>query len=210
MGIGILARLKSALFPDPEQVPATIGLYGSPNAGKTTLANRIASDWADVTVGDAGAVPHETQHAQRADGIEIEHDEGSVTIDVVDTPGVATEVDHADFLEHGLSEADAQERARGATRGIGESMRVLREEVGGVVYVLDATADPRAQVNDMLLGIAENQGLPLLVVANKIDHADADTEAVLDAFADREIVPVSGLTGENTDAFYAALADRFG
>ena len=205
--MGILARLRAALFSN--QAPATVGLYGPPNAGKTTLANRIATDWADVTVGDASDVPHETQRALRADGVEIEGDDGTVTVDVVDTPGVATEVDHAAFREHGLSEADARERARGATRGIGESMRVLRE-VGGVIYVLDATLDPRAQVNDMLLGIADDQGLPLVLVANKIDHADADREAVADAFSDREVVPVSGLTGENADALYAAIAERFG
>ena len=206
--MGILARLRSVLFST--QAPETIGLYGPPNAGKTTLANRIASDWADVTVGDASEVPHETQRAQRADGIEIDHDEGSVTISVVDTPGVATEVDHAAFFDHGLSDDDAQARARGATQGIGESMRVLREEVGGVIYVLDSTQDPQAQVNGMLLGIAENQGLPVVLVANKVDHADADADAVVDAFPHHDVVPVSGLTGENTDALYAAIAKRFG
>jgi hypothetical protein len=208
--MGILARLKSALFPDPDQVPATIGLYGPPNAGKTTLANRIAADWADVTVGEASEVPHETQRTQRADGIEIDGDDGTVTIDVVDTPGVATEVDHGDFLDHGLDEAAAQERARGATRGIGESMRVLREEVGGVIYVLDSTRDPREQVNSMLLGIAENHGLPVLLAANKVDHTDADTDAVAEAFPVHDVVPVSGLTGENADGFYDAIARQFG
>jgi small GTP-binding protein len=206
--MGILTRLKSFLFPD--SAPAVIGLYGPPNAGKTTLANCIATDWADVTVGEASEVPHETQRAQRAEGIEIDHEEGSVTVSVVDTPGVATEVDHAAFLDHGLDDEAAQARARGATRGIGESMRTLREEVGGVIYVLDATQDPRAQVNDMLLGIVENQGLPVVLVANKVDHADADAEAVADAFPRHDVVPVSGLTGENTDALYAALAKRFG
>ncbi|WP_372909793.1 GTP-binding protein [Salinigranum sp.] len=206
--MGILTRLRSFLFPD--SAPAVIGLYGPPNAGKTTLANCIAADWADVTVGEASEVPHETQRAQRAEDIEIDHEAGSVTVSVVDTPGVATEVDHAAFFDHGLDEADAQERARGATRGIGESMRVLREEVGGVIYVLDATTDPRAQVNDMLLGIVENQGLPLVVVANKVDHADADADAVVDAFPHHDVVPVSGLTGENTEALYTAIAERFG
>jgi hypothetical protein len=206
--MGILTRLRSFLFPD--SAPAVIGLYGPPNAGKTTLANCIAADWADVTVGEASEVPHETQRAQRAEGIEIDHEAGSVTVSVVDTPGVATEVDHAAFFDHGLDEADAQERARGATRGIGESMRVLREEVGGVIYVLDATTDPRAQVNDMLLGIVENQGLPLVVVANKVDHDDADADAVVDAFPHHDVVPVSGLTGENTEALYTAIAERFG
>jgi GTPase Era involved in 16S rRNA processing len=206
--MGILTRLRSFLFPD--SAPAVIGLYGPPNAGKTTLANCIAADWADVSVGEASEVPHETQRAQRADGIEIDHEEGSVTVSVVDTPGVATEVDHAAFFEHGLDEADAQARARGATRGIGESMRVLREEVGGVIYVLDSTQDPRAQVNDMLLGIVEDQGLPLVLVANKVDHEDADADAVAEAFPHYDVVPVSGLTGENTEALYTAIAERFG
>jgi hypothetical protein len=206
--MGILSRLRSVLFPN--RAPATIGLYGPPNAGKTTLANRIASDWADVTVGETSAVPHETQHAQRAERVEIEGEEGTVTVDVVDTPGVATEVDHAAFHDHGLDDADAQDRARGATRGIGESMRLLREEMGGVIYVVDATADPRAQVNSMLLGIAENQGLPLVLVANKLDHDDADPDAVAEAFPAYDVVPVSGLTGENREALYEAIAERFG
>jgi hypothetical protein len=206
--MGILTRLRSFLFPD--SAPAVIGLYGPPNAGKTTLANCIASDWADVTVGEASDVPHETQRAQRADGIEIDHEAGTVTVSVVDTPGVATEVDHAAFYDHGLDDEDAQARARGATRGIGESMRVLREEVGGVIYVLDATADPRAQVHDMLLGIVENQGLPIVLVANKVDHATANVDAMVEAFPHHDVVPVSGLTGENTEALYAAIAERFG
>jgi hypothetical protein len=208
--MGILARLRAALFPAPDGGPTTVGLYGPPNAGKTTLANRIAADWADVTVGEASAVPHETQRAGRADGVAIESAAGSVTVDVVDTPGVATEVDHAAFRDHGLDETAARDRARGATRGIGESMRLLREEVGGVVYVLDATADPRAAVSDVLLGIVENQGLPLVLAANKVDHEDADADAVAAAFPDHEVVPVSGLTGENVEALYEAIAATFG
>jgi hypothetical protein len=62
----------------------------------------------------------------------------------------------------------------------------------------------------MLLGIVENQGLPLVVVANKVDHDDADAGAVVDAFPHHDVVPVSGLTGENTEALYTAIAERFG
>jgi hypothetical protein len=62
----------------------------------------------------------------------------------------------------------------------------------------------------MLLGIVENQGLPLVLVANKIDHAAADVDAMVKAFPHHDVVPVSGLTGENTEALYAAIAERFG
>ena len=44
---------------------ARIGLYGPPNAGKTTLANRIARDFTGETVGSASPVPHETRRVRK-------------------------------------------------------------------------------------------------------------------------------------------------
>ena len=35
-----------------------IGIYGPPNAGKTTLANRIARDWTGDAVGPVSEIPH--------------------------------------------------------------------------------------------------------------------------------------------------------
>ena len=40
---------------------ARIGLYGPPNAGKTTLANRILKDWSTGdAIGTVSPIPHET------------------------------------------------------------------------------------------------------------------------------------------------------
>jgi len=42
-----------------------IGIYGPPNAGKTTLANRIARDWTGDAVGPVSEIPHETRRARK-------------------------------------------------------------------------------------------------------------------------------------------------
>jgi len=44
-----ISRAADRLFS--EQEPKRIGIYGPPNAGKTTLANRIARDWTGDAVG---------------------------------------------------------------------------------------------------------------------------------------------------------------
>ena len=58
-----IARVTSSLFS--AQDPKRIGIYGPPNAGKTTLANRIARDWTGDAVGPESHVPHETRRARR-------------------------------------------------------------------------------------------------------------------------------------------------
>jgi len=78
-----------------------IGIYGPPNAGKTTLANRIARDWTGEMVGPVSEIPHETRRALRKQDITITGNNGStITIDIVDTPGVTTKIDYKDFLEY--------------------------------------------------------------------------------------------------------------
>ena len=103
--MGLLTSLRSSiatLFSDEE--PKRIGIYGPPNAGKTTLANRIARDWTGDAVGPESHIPHETRRARRKENVEIERDGKKVTIDIVDTPGVTTKVDYTEFLEHDRSE----------------------------------------------------------------------------------------------------------
>lgn len=89
--MGLLAGLRNSisnLFSSGQQ-QRRIGIYGPPNAGKTTLANRIARDWTGDAVGPESHIPHETRRARRKEDIEIERNGKSVNIDIVDTPGVA-------------------------------------------------------------------------------------------------------------------------
>src|SRR6056297_2085812 len=129
-----VSRVTESLF-SADSEPRRIGIYGPPNAGKTTLANRIARDWTGDAVGPESQIPHETRRARRKENVEIERNGKSVSIDIVDTPGVATKVDYKEFLEHDMEEDDAVRRSREATEGVAEAMHWLREDVDGVIYV---------------------------------------------------------------------------
>jgi len=203
-----ISRAVTSLFSAED--PKRIGIYGPPNAGKTTLANRIARDWTGDAIGPESHIPHETRRARRKENVEIERDGKSVTIDVVDTPGVTTKVDYTEFLEHDMEKDDAVRRSREATEGVAEAMHWLREDVDGVLYVLDSTEDPFTQVNTMLVGIIESQDLPVLILANKTDLPESNIRRIENAFPQHETVPLSALEGDNMDEVYDKIADYFG
>ena len=121
--MGLFTDLKDSISRATERLfsaedPKRIGIYGPPNAGKTTLANRIARDWTGDAVGPESHVPHETRRARRKENVEIERNGKSVTIDVVDTPGVTTKVDYEEFLDYEIDEDEAIRRSREATEGV--------------------------------------------------------------------------------------------
>jgi GTPase len=109
-----------------------------------------------------------------------------------------------------MDEEDAVRRSREATEGVAEAMHWLREDVDGVIYVLDATEDPFTQVNTMLVGIIESQDLPALILANKIDLDEANADRIRNAFPQHETVPSSALEGNNIDEVYDNIATYFG
>ena len=118
--------------------------------------------------------PHETRRARKKEDIIISGANGNtITIDIVDTPGVTTRIDYHEFLEFGMEKEESITRAREATEGVAEAMHWLREDIDGVVYMLDSTLDPFLQVNIMMIGIIEARNLPVIIVANKIDLPDA-------------------------------------
>ncbi|OPY37165.1 MAG: GTPase Era [Methanoregula sp. PtaU1.Bin051] len=188
-----------------------IGIYGPPNAGKTTLANRIARDWTGDAVGPVSEIPHETRRARRKEDIIISGANGAtVTIDIVDTPGVTTRIDYHEFLEFGLEKDEAIIRAREATEGVAEAMHWLREDIDGVIYMLDSTIDPFMQVNIMMVGIIESRKLPVIIVANKIDLPEAAPARIRSAFPQHPVIPISGLEGKNTEELYETMIELFG
>ncbi|MDY7083081.1 MAG: GTPase, partial [Halobacteria archaeon] len=86
--MGILTEIRNSISDAVNSIfkdegNARIGIYGPPNAGKTTLANRIARDWTGDAVGAESQIPHETRRAHRKENITIERNGKSVNIDVV-------------------------------------------------------------------------------------------------------------------------------
>jgi small GTP-binding protein len=211
--MGLLRNLRDSISQVTDRLfsadePKRIGIYGPPNAGKTTLANRIARDWTGDAVGPESHIPHETRRARRKEDVTIERNGKEVTIDIVDTPGVTTKVDYQEFLND-MDKDQAVRRSREATEGVAEAMHWLREDVDGVIYVLDATEDPFTQVNTMLIGIIESQDLPVLIFANKIDLEEANIQRIANAFPQHETVPLSALEGDNMDEVYEKIAEYF-
>ncbi len=188
-----------------------IGIYGPPNAGKTTLANRIVRDWTGDAVGPVSEVPHETRRVRRKQDVTITGQNGnSLTFDIVDTPGVTTKIDYNEFIEYGCEKEEAVRRAREATEGVAEAMHWLREDIDGVIYMLDSTQDPFQQVNIMMVGIIESRKLPILIVGNKNDLPDASPARIKSAFPQHPVIAISSLEGTNMDELYEKMTAYFG
>ena len=189
---------------------AKIGLYGPPNAGKTTLANRILHDWTDgESFGEISPVPHETRRAMRKEGVVINANGSSIELDIIDTPGMATKIDFREFMAFGLSETESKKRAKEATEGVIEAIKWL-DDLDGVLLVMDSTEDPYTQVNVTVIGNMEARKLPLLIVANKMDLPNASPARIKAAFPQHAMVPISALEGSNIDSLYQAIATHFG
>jgi hypothetical protein len=186
-----------------------IGLYGPPNAGKTTLANRIVRDWTGEIMGAASAIPHETRRARRKSDIVIKSGGGSLTLDVIDTPGIATKIDYHEFVEsYQMDETEGRRRAKEATEGVIEAIRWL-DDVDGVVLVMDSAEDPFTQVNVTIIGNLEARRLPVVIASNKIDLEESSPATLKAAFPQHPVVPISALTGYNTDELYRSMIKRF-
>jgi small GTP-binding protein len=203
-----LKSFFSSLFPSlfSDQDSVRIGLYGPPNGGKTTLANRISEDWMDEEMGSVSEIAHETREVKVKEEVTIEKDGKSLSFNLVDTPGIATKIDYEEFVEQGMEEDDARSRAKEATKGVIESIKWL-DSVDVVIIVLDAAVDPYTQVNISTVGNLEARDIPALLVANKIDLDEADVEQVRSAFPQYDVVPISAKEGDNIETFYQALVD---
>ncbi len=202
---GFLNAWWAKLFSAKRRGNVKIGIYGPPNSGKTTLANRICKDWMGEEMGAASPIAHETRAVQEKERVSIKSEDGrELEFTLVDTPGIATRIDFEDFVRAGLPVKVAKKRAREATKGVIDSIKWL-EGMDAVLVVLDATSDPYSQVNITLIGNLQARDIPVLLVANKMDLRKAKVDRVADAFPQYSVVGVSAKTGKSIEDLYSGI-----
>jgi len=196
------SRIFSGLFKSKREMK--LGFYGPPNAGKTSLANRICKDFTGEELGSVSKIPHETRTVQFKEKVEITYKGKKMVFKLVDTPGIATKIDYEEFLRYKLGKKEAKNRAKEATQGVIESIKWL-DDMDLVVIVLDATENPYNQVNITIIGNLVARKIPVLIVANKIDLKKADLKKIESAFPEYDVIGISARYGKNLEEFYESI-----
>jgi len=194
-----LNRFVKKLFKKKKTIK--LGFYGPPNAGKTTLANKICQDWLGEDMGTVSKIPHETREIKVKEKIVIKSGDKELEFNLIDTPGIATKIDYEDFLRHKISKTQARKRAKEATKGVIESIRWL-DNVDVVIVVLDSTENPYSQVNLTIIGNLAARDIPVLIVANKVDLRRSNIKKVESAFPQYKVIGISAQKGKNIEKFY--------
>jgi hypothetical protein len=195
-------RVFSNIFKNKKNIK--LGFYGPPNAGKTSLANRICKDFTGEEIGTVSKIPHETRNIQFKEKVEIKYKGKSMIFKMIDTPGIATKIDYEDFLKYRMKRKDAKNRAKEATQGVIEAIKWL-DDMDMVVVVLDACENPYNQVNITIIGNLVARKIPVLIVANKVDLKTADMKKIEAAFPEYDVVGISAKYGTNLEEFYESI-----
>ena len=195
-------RIFNLFFKSNEEIK--LGFYGPPNAGKTSLANRICKDWTGEEIGTVSNIPHETRSVKFKEEVVIKFKDKSMKFKLIDTPGIATKIDYEDFMKMNMKKKQSQKRAKEATQGIVEAIQWL-DDMDAVVVVLDGSENPYSQVNITIIGNLVDRKITVLIVANKIDLKKTDVKKIEAAFPDYEVVGISAKFGKNMDEFYEAV-----
>ena len=199
----ILKKLRFNPFSRKSHIK--LGLYGPPNGGKSTLANKISMDWLGEEMSATSLIPHETREIIIKEQINLKNKKGKeLTFSLVDTPGIATKIDYEEFIKKGLKKTEAKKRAKEATKGVIDSIKWL-DDMDSVVVVLDAAEDPYSQVNITILGNLQARDIPVLIVANKVDLKKANLDLIKAAFPQYEVVGISAKYGKNIEECYEQI-----
>lgn len=200
-----------------------LGVYGAPNSGKTTLANRMCKDIlknerdlsysssensseneSEELFTDISNVAHETRKVNVKEKLLINRNGKKLIFDLIDTPGIATRIDYEVFVKSGMTQKEAKQRAREATKGVIESIKWL-ESVDIVIIMIDATKSPYSQVNLTIVGNLEARKIPFIIVANKTDLKSSKLEKIQAAFPKYKVVGISAKFSQNLDKLYDEL-----
>ncbi|MDH5404751.1 MAG: 50S ribosome-binding GTPase [Candidatus Heimdallarchaeota archaeon] len=180
---------------------STVCLIGEVNTGKSTLANRISTDFAAQKMSETSEVPHETRTINKMEHIDFKIGKNKLDLTLVDTPGIATSVDYKEFIQHGMTEQEAYNRAKEATSGIIASINFLKQ-VDVALVLMDATKPPFDQVSLTILGTLEMHKTKTIICANKTDLEGANTDIIKSSFPHVSVVPISALKGHGMNELY--------
>lgn len=160
-----------------------VALVGRPNAGKSTLLNRL--------VGTKLAIVSDKPQTTRTRILGVKQDEGAQVI-FVDTPGI-----HRPLHRMNVRMVDTAI----------ESMR----QVDLVLLVVDAS-EPPGNGDRYVLDLVARIKAPVFLVLNKVDRIRKPSLLpIIERHAKegtfKEIVPISAQTGENVDRLERAILD---
>ncbi len=182
-----------------------LGLYGPPNGGKSTLANKVCVDWLGEEMSTVSHIAHETREITIKEQVTIKNKKGKeLTFSLVDTPGISTKIDYEDFIKRGIKKTEAKKRAKEATKGVIDSIKWL-DDMDAVVVVLDSTKDPYSQVNITIIGNLQARNIPVLIAANKMDLKKSNIDVIKAAFPQYKVVGISAKYGKKLEDFYEQL-----
>lgn len=155
-----------------------VTVVGKPNAGKSTLLNRLVGQKLSIT----SPKPQSTR--DRIVGIRTE---GETQMVILDTPGL---LDPAYALQSAMR---------------GTALQAL-EDADVIVYLADAQAGWPPTI-EQATGLASPPKAPVLVALNKLDAVPASELAKI-RDRHPEAILLSALTGEGVPALLAAVAER--
>ena len=170
-----------------------VTVAGKPNAGKSTLLNRLVGEKLAITSPKAQSTRH------RVVGLRTEDDTQMV---VLDTPGL---LDPKDLLHQAM---------RGA------SLAAVRD-ADVILYLVDASAikthalrdwgaEPATEVPwpsfQMAASLERSPRAPVITVLNKSDQLSDELRAAL-RLADPKVITMSALTGDGVDPLVIAVTD---
>lgn len=208
--ISFIKQLFSSLFGEKKKDVVKLGLYGPPNSGKSTLANRICKDLVGEELSKVSNLPHETREVAVKEKVSIKtKNNKELLFNLVDTPGIATKIDFEDFVRAGLPSSSAKKRAKEATKGIIEAIKWL-DDMDTVIVVLDATIDPYSQVNITIIGNLQARNIPVVIAANKCDLRKSSIKKIQTAFPQYKVVGVSAKYGKNMEELYDNIVKLVG